>query len=204
MTQRTWRIGLTGGIGSGKSTVAGFLARRGAAIIDADAISRSLTAPGGRAMADIERTFGKALLSPDGAMDRQAMRERIFRDPQAKRQLELIIHPLVSLITAEQAQAALESGHRVLVFDVPLLVESGERWRKQVDRVIVVDCDTETQTQRVMARSGLVSAEVARIMAQQASRSQRLACADAILVNQGLSFDDLDAQVAQLAADFGL
>ena len=204
MTQRTWRIGLTGGIGSGKSTVAGFLARRGAAIIDADAISRSLTAPGGRAMADIAHTFGKALLSPDGAMDRQAMRERIFRDPQAKRQLELIIHPLVSLITAEQAQAALESGHRVLVFDVPLLVESGERWRKQVDRVIVVDCDTETQTQRVMARSGLVSAEVARIMAQQASRSQRLACADAILVNQGLSFDDLDAQVAQLAADFGL
>ena len=204
MTQRTWRIGLTGGIGSGKSTVAGFLARRGAAIIDADAISRSLTAPGGRAMGAIAQNFGDDMLSPDGAMDSQAMRERIFRDPQAKRQLELIIHPLVSLITAEQAQAALESGHRVLVFDVPLLVESGERWRKQVDRVIVVDCDTETQTQRVMARSGLVSAEVARIMAQQASRSQRLACADAILVNQGLSFDDLDAQVAQLAADFGL
>ena len=204
MTQRTWRIGLTGGIGSGKSTVAGFLARRGAAIIDADAISRSLTAPGGRAMADIARTFGKALLSPDGAMDRQAMRERIFRDSQAKRQLEQIVHPLVSQITAEQAQAAMQNGHRVLVFDVPLLVESGERWRKQVDRVIVVDCETETQTQRVMARSGLVSAEVARIMAQQASRSQRLACADAILVNQGLSFDDLDAQVAQLAADFGL
>ena len=204
MTQRTWRIGLTGGIGSGKSTVAGFLARRGAAIIDADAISRSLTAPGGRAMVAIAQNFGNDMLNPDGAMDRQTMRERIFRDPQAKRQLELIIHPLVSLITAEQAQAALESGHRVLVFDVPLLVESGERWRKQVDRVIVVDCDTETQTQRVMARSGLVSAEVARIMAQQASRSQRLACADAILVNQGLSFDDLDAQVAQLAADFGL
>ena len=204
MTQRTWRIGLTGGIGSGKSTVAGFLARRGAAIIDADAISRSLTAPGGRAMADIAHTFGKALLCPDGAMDRQAMRERIFRDSQATRQLEQIVHPLVSQITAEQAQAAMQNGHRVLVFDVPLLVESGERWRKQVDRVIVVDCDTETQTQRVMARSGLVSAEVARIMAQQASRSQRLACADAILVNQGLSFDDLDAQVAQLAADFGL
>ena len=204
MTQRTWHIGLTGGIGSGKSTVAGFLARRGAAIIDADAISRSLTAPGGQAMAAIVRTFGEAMLGPDGAMNRQAMRERIFRDSQAKRQLEQIVHPLVSQITAEQAQAAMQNGHRVLVFDVPLLVESGERWRKQVDRVIVVDCDTETQTQRVMARSGLVSAEVARIMAQQASRSQRLACADAILVNQGLSFDDLDAQVAQLAADFGL
>jgi dephospho-CoA kinase len=204
MTQRTWRIGLTGGIGSGKSTVAGFLARRGAAIIDADAISRSLTAPGGRAMVAIAQNFGNDMLNPDGAMDRQAMRERIFRDPQAKRQLELIIHPLVSLITAEQAQAALESGHRVLVFDVPLLVESGERWRKQVDRVIVVDCDTETQKQRVMGRSGLASEEVERIMAQQASRSQRLACADTVLFNQGLSFDDLDAQVARVAADFGL
>jgi dephospho-CoA kinase len=204
MTQRTWRIGLTGGIGSGKSTVASFLARRGAVIIDADAISRSLTTPGGRAMADIAHTFGAAVLSPDGAMDRQAMRERIFRDPQAKRQLEQIIHPLVSQVTAEQAQVALQSGHRVLVFDVPLLVESGERWRKQVDRVIVVDCDTETQTQRVMARSGLANGEIGRIISLQASRAQRLACADVVLVNQGLNFDELEKQVAQVAADFGL
>ena len=204
MTQRTWRIGLTGGIGSGKSTVAGFLARRGAAIIDADAISRSLTAPGGRAMAAIASTFGESMLGSDGAMNRQAMRERIFRDPQAKRQLEQIIHPLVSQITAEQAQAAVQSGHRVLVFDVPLLVESGERWRKQVDRVMVVDCDTETQTQRVMARSGLSAEEVNRIVAQQASRAQRLACADWVVVNQGLSFDDLDSLIGQVAADFGL
>jgi dephospho-CoA kinase len=144
------------------------------------------------------------MLSPDGAMDRQAMRERIFRDPQAKRQLESIIHPLVSQITAEQAQAAVQSGHRVLVFDVPLLVESGERWRKQLDRVIVVDCDTETQTQRVMARSGLSAEEVKRIVAQQASRAQRLACADLVVVNQGLSFDNLDSLIGQVAADFGL
>ena len=204
MTQRTWRIGLTGGIGSGKSTVAGFLARRGAAIIDADAISRSLTAPDGRAMPAIAQTFGSEMLSLDGAMDRQAMRERIFRNPQAKRQLEHIIHPLVSQITAEQAQAAVQSGHRVLVFDVPLLVESGERWRKQLDRVIVVDCDTETQTQRVMARSGLSAEEVKRIVAQQASRAQRLACADLVVVNQGLSFDNLDSLIGQVAADFGL
>ena len=204
MTHRTWRIGLTGGIGSGKSTVAGFLARRGAAVIDADAISRGLTAPGGRAIEAIIRTFGNVMLGPDGAMNRQAMRERIFNDPHAKLQLEHIIHPLVSQITAEEAQAALQSGYHVLVFDVPLLVESGDRWRKQVDRVIVVDCDTETQKQRVMARSGLASEEVERIMAQQATRSQRLACADAVLVNQGLSFDELDAQVAQLATDFGL
>ena len=204
MTQRTWRIGLTGGIGSGKSTVAGFLARRGAAIIDADAISRSLTAPGGRAMAAIVRTFGEAMLGPDGAMNRQAMRERIFQDPHAKRQLEHIIHPLVGQITAEQAQTAVQSGRRVLVFDVPLLVESGERWRKQVDRVIVVDCDVPTQMHRVMARSGLVAEEIERIIVQQASRVQRLACADVVLVNQGLSFDELETQVAQVAADFGL
>jgi dephospho-CoA kinase len=91
-----------------------------------------------------------------------------------------------------------------LVFDVPLLVESGERWRKQVDRVMVVDCDTETQTQRVMARSGLSAGEVNRIVAQQASRAQRLACADWVVVNQGLSFDDLDSLIGQVAADFGL
>jgi dephospho-CoA kinase len=204
MTQRTWRIGLTGGIGSGKSTVAGFLARRGAAIIDADAISRSLTASGGLAMAAIARTFGETMLGPDGAMNRQAMRERIFQDPHAKHQLEHIIHPLVGQITAEQAQTALQTGHRVLVFDVPLLVESGERWRKQVDRVIVVDCDTETQKQRVMARSGLSAEEVDRIVAQQASRAQRLACADLVVVNQGIGFDDLDALMGQVAADFGL
>jgi dephospho-CoA kinase len=204
MTHRTWRIGLTGGIGSGKSTVAGFLARRGAAIIDADAISRSLTAPGGRAMPAIARNFGDEMLSPDGAMNRQAMRERIFRDPQAKRLLEQIVHPLVSQITAEQAQAAIQSGHRVLVFDVPLLVESGERWRKQVNRVMVVDCDVETQKQRVMARSGLSAEEVERIVALQASRAQRLACADLVVVNQDLSFDDLDLLIGQVAADFGL
>jgi dephospho-CoA kinase len=204
MTHRTWRIGLTGGIGSGKSTVAGFLAQRGAAIVDADAIARSLTAAGGRAMAAIARTFGDAMLGPDGAMDRQAMRERVFKDPQAKRQLEHIIHPLVSQITAEQAQAAILGGQRVVVFDVPLLVESGERWRKQVDRVIVVDCDALTQKQRVMARSGLSEDEVGRIMAQQASRAQRLACADLVVVNQDLGLAGLDALIAQVAADFGL
>ena len=204
MTHHTWRIGLTGGIGSGKSTVANFLARRGAAIVDADAISRSLTAPGGRAMAAIARTFGDEMVGTDGAMDRAAMRERIFSDPQAKRQLEHIIHPLVGQITAEQAQAAVQSGQRVVVFDVPLLVESGERWRQQVDRVVVVDCDVETQKQRVMARSGLSAEEVERIVAQQASRAQRLACADLVGFNQGISFDELDTLVGQVAADFGL
>lgn len=203
-TPHIWRLGLTGGIGSGKSTVASMLAAKGAAVIDADAISRSLTAPGGRAMAAIAQTFGPQMIDAQGAMDRQAMREAVFQDPQAKQKLEAIIHPLVSQITAEQAQAAVQSGHRVLVFDVPLLVESGERWRKQVDRVIVVDCDAETQRQRVMARSGLAAEEIDRIIALQASRAQRLACADLVILNQGLSLSQLESKVAQVAADFGL
>jgi dephospho-CoA kinase len=203
-TSRIWRIGLTGGIGSGKSTVAGMLATRGAAVIDADAISRSVTAPGGRAIAAIVQAFGPAMIDTEGAMDRQAMRETVFQNPGAKKKLEAIIHPLVSQITAEQAQAAVQSGHRVLVFDVPLLVESGERWRKQVDRVIVVDCDVETQRQRVMARSGLVAEEIDRIVALQATRAQRQTCADLVIFNQGLRLVELEAEVAQVATDFGL
>lgn len=203
-TPHIWRIGLTGGIGSGKSTVAGMWAGRGAAVIDADAISRSLTAPAGRAMEAIARTFGAGMVGPDGAMDRQAMRERVFSDPQAKRQLEHIIHPLVSQITAEQTQAAIAQGRRCVVFDVPLLVESGDRWRRQVDRVLVVDCDEDTQCQRVMQRSGLNAAEVGRIIALQATRLQRLACADAVIFNQGLDLPELEALVTQVAADFGL
>jgi dephospho-CoA kinase len=203
-TPHILRLGLTGGIGSGKSTVAGMLAAKGAAVIDADAISRSLTAPGGRAMAAIAQTFGPQMVDAQGAMDRQAMREAVFQDPQAKQKLEAIIHPLVGQITAEQAQAAVQSGHRVLVFDVPLLVETGERWRQQVDRVVVVDCDVNTQRQRVMARNGLAAEEIDRIIGLQASRPQRLACADLVILNQDLSLSQLEAEVAQVAADFGL
>ncbi len=201
---RIWRIGLTGGIGSGKSTVAGLLAARGAAVIDADAISRSVTAPGGRAMPSIAQVFGPEMIDADGAMDRQTMRKRVFQNPDTKKQLEAIIHPLVSLITSEQAHAALQKGHRCLVFDVPLLVESGQRWRKQVDRVVVVDCDAATQRQRVMARSGLAAKEIDHIIALQASRAQRLACADVVIFNQGLNLVELEGQVAQVAANFGL
>ncbi|MEK7346714.1 MAG: dephospho-CoA kinase [Pseudomonadota bacterium] len=203
-TQRLWRIGLTGGIGSGKSTVANMLAACGAAVIDADAISRSVTAPGGRAIAPIAQAFGPQMIDAQGALNRQAMRAQIFQNTEAKKQLEAIIHPLVNQITQEQARAALQSGRQLLVFDVPLLVESGERWRRQVDRVIVVDCDAATQRQRVVARSGLAVDEIDRILAQQASRAQRLACADAVIFNQGLSLAELEAQVRQVAADFGL
>jgi dephospho-CoA kinase len=203
-THRTWRMGLTGGIGSGKSTVAGMLARLGAAVIDADAISRSLTAPGGRAMEAIRRQFGEHMMAPDGAMNRQAMRERVFSDPQARQQLEAIIHPLVGQITHEQAQAAVQAGRRCLVHDVPLLVESGARWRMQLDRVWVIDCEPATQRERVVARSALPPDEVDRIMAQQATRAQRLACADLVIFNQGLSLEQLDTQVREAAQHFGL
>ena len=201
---RIWRIGLTGGIGSGKSTVAAMLADLGAAVIDADALSRSLTAAGGRAIDAIRTRFGPDMVGADGAMDRQAMRQRVFSDPQARQQLEAILHPLVGQLGREQAQAAVQAGHRCLVHDVPLLVESGARWRSQVDRVLVVDCDNATQRERVVARSGLTGPEVERIIAQQATRLQRLACADLVIFNQGLSLEALREQVREAARHFGL
>ncbi len=203
-SSRIWRLGLTGGIGSGKSTVAGMLAELGAAIIDADAISRSLTAPGGRAIDAIAQQFGAHMIGADGAMDRQAMRERVFQDPQARQQLEAIIHPLVGDIGREQTEAALQSGKLCLVHDVPLLVESGRRWRTLVDRVWVVDCEVHTQRERVMARSGLDGTEVDRVIASQASRAQRLACADVVIYNQALSLAQLRQQVHKAAQHFGL
>ncbi len=196
-SSRTWRIGLTGGIGSGKSTVAGMLRELGAAVIDADAISRGLTAAGGAALPEIARQFGTHMIGADGALDRSAMRQLVFADPAARQRLEAIIHPLVGQQTAERAQAALAQGCRVLVHDVPLLVEAGERWRRQLDRVWVVDCEEATQRQRVMARSGLSAAEVQAIIDQQARREQRLACADGVIRNEGLDLAALREQVQQ-------
>ena len=197
-------IGLTGGIGSGKSTVASMLAERGAAVIDADAISRSLTAPGGRAIAALARTFGSEMITPEGAMDRAAMRQRVFTDAQAKLQLESIIHPLVGQVTQEQTQQAIDNGKTCLVFDVPLLVESGARWRQKVQHVLVVDCEVTTQMARVMERSAMSQVEVQRIIAQQASRNQRLACADSVIYNQGIDLAGLKREVDFWALRFGL
>jgi dephospho-CoA kinase len=197
------RIGLTGGIGSGKSAVAQTLVRCGAQLIDADAIAQSVTAPGGAAIAAIAQAFGAEFITPEGALDRQRMRALAFGDRQAKQQLEHIIHPLVGLETERQAALATAAGAPCLVFDVPLLVESG-RWRAQVDRVLVVDCLPETQVARVMARNGLSREAVLAILAAQATRSQRLAAADMVLFNEALSLDDLSALVRQLAPAFGL
>jgi dephospho-CoA kinase len=197
-------IGLTGGIGSGKSTVAGLLAERGAAVIDADAISRSLTAPGGRAIAAIAECFGPAMITAEGAMDRAAMRSSVFANPASKRLLEGIIHPLVGQVTQEQTQQAIASGKTCLVFDVPLLVESGERWRQKVQHVLVVDCTQATQIQRVMQRSQLTEDEVRNIISQQARSSQRLACSDSVIYNEGIDLEGLKREVSIWASRFGL
>ena len=204
MSRKPLRLGLTGGIGSGKSTVASILARAGAAVMDADAISRSLTQAGGRAIPAILAEFGETLIGPDGAMDREAMRALVFSNPSSKRQLEAIVHPLVGQVLQEQSNAAVAAGHACLVYDVPLLVESGDRWRRQVDWVCVVDCEVETQIQRVMARNQLGRADIERIISQQASRQQRLACADAVIFNEGIDLAHLEHLVHEMMTRFGL
>jgi len=199
------RIGLTGGIGSGKSTVGAMLVWHGAALIDSDAISRATTASGGSAITPITAAFGAQVIGMDGALDRAAMRALVYRDASARQRLEAIIHPLVGAESERQAQAAIEAGTRCLVFDVPLLVESGSRWRSRVDRVLVVDCPPATQIARVVARSGLAADEVQRILDAQAPRAQRLAAAD-IVVHNGDDVDlaTLERTIAQLARSFGL
>ena len=204
MSRKPLRLGLTGGIGSGKSTVASVLARAGAAVMDADAISRSLTQSGGRAIPAILAEFGETLISPDGAMDREAMRALVFSNPSSKRQLEAIVHPLVEQVLQEQSNAAVAAGQACLVYDVPLLVESGDRWRRQVDWVCVVDCEVETQIQRVMARNQLGRADIERIISQQASRQQRLTFADAVIFNEGIDLAHLEHLVHEMMARFGL
>ncbi|MCW5649754.1 MAG: dephospho-CoA kinase [Ramlibacter sp.] len=197
------RLGLTGGIGSGKSTVARFLVGRGAALLDADAIARQVTASGGAAIAAIAQAFGPDFITSEGALDRDRMRALAFTDGRAKESLEAIVHPLVGQETARSAAAAIQAGHHCLVFDIPLLVESG-RWRGQLDRVMVVDCRPETQVARVAARSGLAPEAVRAIMAAQAPRALRLAAADDVIFNDGVTLQQLEALVTQWAGTFGL
>ncbi len=174
-------VGLTGGIGSGKSRVADLFAARGAAIVDTDQIAHQLTQPGGTAMAAIRAAFGAEFVSADGAMDRVKMRQRVFSDGAAKQQLEAILHPLIQ----SECERAAKSAHgSYLMFVVPLLVESG-RWRQRVARVLVVDCPEATQVERVMRRNGMSAAQVQAIMATQATRAARLAAADDVIANDG-------------------
>ena len=190
----TLRVGLTGGIGSGKSTVGALLVRCGATLIDTDAIARQLAAPGGAAIDALAAAFGPEFIDPTGALDRDRMRQLAFAQPEAKRRLEGILHPLIGIETERQANAA---GTEVLVFDVPLLAESSH-WRDRVGRVVVVDCEQSTQMARVMQRSGLSAAAVQAIIEQQAPRAKRRACADAVIHNDTISLETLTEQVAAL------
>lgn len=188
-------IGLTGGIGSGKSQVAQWLAQWGAAVIDTDQIAHALTASGGAAIAPVRKVFGDAAIAPDGRMDRAWMRECVFGDPAARARLEGLLHPMIAQVVEERAHAAVGC---YLVLVIPLLVESG-RWRERVDRVCVVDCDPATQVRRVRARSRLTSDTIQRIMFAQASRQERLAVADDVILNDGTTdLNTLRARTRQL------
>jgi len=189
------RIGLTGGIGSGKSTVAALLVAEGAVLVDTDAIARRIAEPGGIAVPALEAEFGPGVLRPDGGLDRARMRETVFQDAQARRRLEAILHPLIGDETRREAAAA--GPDAVVVFDVPLLVESG-RWRAIVERVLVVDATEETQQRRVIARSGWSPDAVRAVISQQAPRPLRRAAADAVIYNENLTLKELALQVQGL------
>ena len=188
------RIGLTGGIGSGKSTVAAMFVSRGATLIDIDAIARRLTAAGGSAMPVLRQAFGAAVLRPDGGLDRDAMRTLAFTDPAVRQRLESLLHPRIGAEALREAHAA---AGRNIVFDVPLLAESSH-WRERVDRVLVVDCSLATQIERVVQRPGWTRDAAERVMASQASRCMRRAVADAVIVNDGIDMATLDAKVGAL------
>ncbi|PMS23339.1 dephospho-CoA kinase [Trinickia dabaoshanensis] len=187
-------VGLTGGIGSGKSTIADLFAAHRVAIVDTDAIAHRITAPGGAAMPLVEQTFGPRFVAPDGSLDRAKMRALVFADDTAKARLEAITHPLIRSETERERGAA--SGPYVIVV-VPLLVESGA-WRSRVDRVLVVDCDVETQIARVMRRNAFTREQVLAIIARQATREARLAAADDIIVNDAKPLDELAREVRTL------
>ena len=189
------RIGLTGGIGSGKSTVARRFGALGALAVDTDAIAHALTAPGGDAIAAIAEAFGAGMIGADGAMDRAQMRSLAFAKPAERLRLEAILHPLIGAAT--RAQASRAHAGQPVVFDVPLLTESGS-WRARVDRVLIVDCSAATQVARVVQRSGWTADAVERTIANQATRAQRRAIADAVIVNEGLSIGQLEAAVDAL------
>ena len=188
------RFGLTGGIGSGKSTVASILVAQGAALIDTDAIARSLTLAGGAAVDAIRAAFGAGFIAADGGLDRARMRAAAFADAGARTRLEAILHPRIG---AEVERFATASGDRTLVIDIPLLVESG-RWRARLDRVWLVDCAEALQIERVVARSGWAASAVQAVVAKQASRAARRAAADAVVHNEGISLDGLAREVGSL------
>ncbi|AUT60552.1 MULTISPECIES: dephospho-CoA kinase [Paraburkholderia] len=187
-------VGLTGGIGSGKSTVADLFAKRGVTLVDTDVIAHRITAPRGLAMPSIATEFGPSFVASDGSLDRARMRALVFSDENARKRLEAITHPLIRAETERQRQQA--PGPYVIVV-VPLLVESGS-WKTRVNRVLAVDCSVETQIARVMRRNAFTREQVLAIIARQATREARLAAADDVIVNDNRSLEELDVDVDQL------
>ncbi|MFU2486251.1 dephospho-CoA kinase [Thauera sp. WH-1] len=197
LAHRPYIVGLTGGIGSGKSAATEHFAALGASVVDTDHIAHALTAPRGAAIDAIRNSFGDVMIAADGSLDRAAMRARAFSQPDARRQLEAILHPMIRDESARQCRAA---GGPYVILAVPLLVESGS-YRQRCDRICVVDCPEALQIERVSRRSGLDEAQVRAIMATQASRQQRLAVADDVIDNGG-SLAALQAQVDRLHAAY--
>lgn len=193
MSETPYVVGLTGGIGSGKSAAADLLAARGALVVDTDQIAHQLTAPGGAAMEPIREAFGNGVVAADGALNRPAMRALAFEDPDARKGLEAILHPMIRAESERQCRAAT-TPYVVLV--VPLLIESGT-YRERVRRLCVVDCPEDVQVLRVMQRSGLEERQVRAIMAAQASRAERLAAADDVIDNSA-GYAELAVQVERL------
>jgi dephospho-CoA kinase len=196
-TNGAFSVGLTGGIGCGKSTVADMFAALGASVIDTDQIAHSLTAPHGAAMPALLAEFGADFATPEGALDRARMRALVFSDATARARLEAILHPRIRDATA--AAAAIATG-AYTIFVVPLLIESGA-WRERVTRVLAIDCSEDTQVARVMTRSGLSAEQVRAIMAAQVTRAQRLAAADDV-INNDAGVDALRPQVERLHAHY--
>lgn len=197
-------IGLTGGIGSGKSVAADRFAARGAAVIDADAVAHELTGPGGAAMAKIREAFGEQVLASDGSLDRTAMRKRVFADAGERQRLEAILHPLIRAECDARRDAAWAAGVPYVVMVIPLLIEPGLQSSGQTrrfDRVVVVDCPEEKQITRVMTRNGLSRAEVLAIMSAQATRPERLAAADDVVQNDN-GIEGLHRQVEALHENY--
>jgi dephospho-CoA kinase len=186
-------VGLTGGIGSGKTTVAGLFASHGAGIVDTDEISHRLTAPAQPAMAEIARRFGPRFVAADGSLDRTQMRNLVFADPAARKDLEAILHPLIRQESTRQIQGSTAP---YVIVVVPLLFETGA-YRHEIGRILVVDCEPEIQVSRVMARNGLSRCQALSIIASQASRQERLREADDVIHNDG-DLDVLEAQVLPL------
>jgi dephospho-CoA kinase len=189
-------IGLTGGIGSGKTAVSDQLRLLGAGVVDTDLIAHQITAPGGSAILAIEKVFGSDFIHSDGSLNRSKMRSLVFEDPQSRRLLEEITHPLIKIETAKQALAISKTGVPYLLFVVPLLIESGS-WRSLIDYLVVVDCPEETQIARVMHRNNMGRSEVENILKAQASRESRLAAADAVIENQN-TLESLEPEVLSL------